>query len=218
MPKGYRKDGRVGHPRQGNRNKPKHVGRGRAKNPRGLNERHLRVIDEYEKQNFASQKAALVAVGYSDRTSPSQIFLRPDVLEEIEKRRAKRRRKLEMTEDVLVQRIMWLISANAGEIIQKLEENNYDLSVLTEEEKYAVQELADITVEDANGKSTRKTRIKLVSRLDAIDKAMRKLGLYKDKMEVTAPGMSVEELLQKGRQRVAQPQEGAKDADVSRDD
>lgn len=217
MPKGYRKDGRVGHPNQGNRKPPPPPGRGRAKNPRGLNDRHLRVIDEYERLNFSSQKAALAAVGYSEGTHPATVFSRPDVIEEIEKRRERRRRKLEMTEDVLVQRIMWLISANAGEIIQKLEENSYDLSVLTEEEKYAVQELADITVEDSNGKSTRKTRIKLVSRLDAIDKAMRKLGLYKDKMEVTAPGMSVEELLQKGRQRVAQSQE-AQNADVSSDD
>ena len=207
MPKGYRKDGKLADPKQGNRNKPKVVGRGRAKNPRGLNERHLRVIDEYERQNFASQKAAMMAVGYSEKSNPFQVFGRPDVIEEIEKRRERRRRKLEMTEDVLVQRIMWLISANAGEIIQKLEENDYDLSVLTEEEKYAVQELADITIEGDNGRTTRKSRVKLVSRLDAIDKAMRKLGLYKDKMEVTAPGMSVEELLQKGRQRMTAPVE-----------
>jgi hypothetical protein len=208
MPKGYRKDGLVALPTQGNRKKktiPRPEGRGRAKNPPGIHPRHLKVIDAYEKLNFSSQRAALLMCGYSESTATtgaSSVFLRPDVREEIEKRKERRRKKLEVNEDLLVQRLGWLITANPGEIIQKLRENDYDLSVLTEEEKYAVGELAQIDTSTDNTTTTR-YKVKLESALAAIDKMMRKLGLYKDKVEHTMPGMSIVELLEQGRQRVA---------------
>ena len=191
------------------------MGVGRAYRQRGKNAmepRHIRVVEEYFAHN-CNQLEAMRAAGYAEsycKSKASAVFKRKDVQDEIARRMAKRAKKYELDEDWVIQRLMRIANADLGAILVKLEDNDNDLSVLNEEESYVLAEVITdfdaIKTEDEDGKTevelVRKLKLKITDKKGALDSLCRRLGLFQDKVSLTADA-SLVELLQEGRKRTS---------------
>lgn len=180
------------------------------KGANGLSPLHNKVVHEYFLNGF-SQKKALLSAGYSlctAETNSDQIFKREDVQREIQRRLRQIEQRQELTAEWIKQRLMDLADANIGSILMKLENTGNDLSMLTERERYQLNEFVRKTYVEGKGDEAipvYETKIKAESRKGALDSLARIEGLFKDKVEVV--GKSVADLLMEGRKRVNQEKE-----------
>ncbi len=156
-----------------------------------------------------TEKDSLLLAGYSEATAahhPHTIFHRPRVRAEIERRQAATRKRLELDEDWVVQRMMRL--ALAGETLAKFKKVQEDGSLswnflgATEDELALIDELTVTTTETHYGGKKHKVKIGHADPKAALDSLMRKLGLFNDKLAVSG-GLSLVERIQAGRNRAA---------------
>lgn len=185
--------------------KPSRIGK------RPLSDRQMAVIDNYFGRAHFNKALALRLAGYKTgymkhgSGSDVQLFFKnPRIAEEIDKRRQRLRKKVELTEDWAVEKLMLLASADVVAVLQKLRESDNDLDALDPFERYIVAEL--VQEERTEGRGDDKeaitvTRIKAEPRIKALDLLMRKLGAYQDKMEISGD-QAILEALRAGRNRM----------------
>jgi phage terminase small subunit len=158
----------------------------------------FKMEDAYKRAGYAAASAT---------NNATRVFKMPAVVREIERRQAVAQEKYDLDMKWVISRLMMLAGANFGDILVKLQDNDYDLSILTEAERFSISEISDEVEMTRSGAEIAKTKVKLESRIAALDKLARHLGLYNDKLEMTGE-MSLVERLQAGRKRAGVPVEG----------
>lgn len=180
----------------------------------GLSPKIKEVIRHYFENGF-HQDQAMISAGYAASTAKNathMIFGRPDVKREIERQQQELHRKFEVNEEWVIRRLMILADGSTGQILKKLRENEYDLNCLNDEELYFLNEFTEEVEYESSDKDSEVKRVKLPvygklkvkgsDRHAALQMIARKLGLFKDQVEVTGLG-SIVERLQAGRNRAA---------------
>lgn len=172
-------------------------------------ERHMRVIDEYFHHTCNKIKyKALMRAGYSRSTAMTNaddIFGRPEVIKEIKRREDEMAEKYKLSPEWVIQRQMMLANVNRGEAIQRLRQNKWDISVLTEEEKYALGKFIEEEYTEGRGETSRevkRTKVEFHDVNASLKDLARLGGFNKDKMEVEG-SIDVVDVLSAGRKRVA---------------
>ena len=167
-------------------------------NEDGLTDKKLRFIDFYfGAGNFEAMKAARMA-GFSEAHG-HKLLLQPEVKAEVERRRAKLRKEVEIDEKWVVQRLARIADASLGDILLKLKDNGGDLKALTPEERYALAEVKESTTENHKGEVTSTLQVKAIDKIAALVAIGRKLGLFKDNVNVNADELVAR--LNAGRER-----------------
>jgi len=174
---------------------------------------HLLPSEIYAIERYlthGSYTRAHAEAGYAGR-DPSRgaaFFKRDIIAKEIRRRLKLVVEKAELTDEWIIERLMKLADANIIEILEKLEANDYDLSCLTFDEKYAVAELShEIYVERGReGKTVKKFKIKPESRQGALQQLARIRSMFNDKLHVSG-AESLVERLQQGRQQAGKADE-----------
>lgn len=179
----------------------------KSKMPAKASDRQMAVINAYFENGFV-KKAAMLAAGYAESTATVRsgvVFDHPNVVKEIERRRAKMIKKHELSQDWIIERFMRL--ANAGETLAKFKVVQEDGSLMwdfdgaTEDELALVQELGVDYYTEGRGKaavSVKKFKVKSPDVQAALIALARHLGLFNDKIELTG---SLAERIQAGRDR-----------------
>ncbi len=172
-----------------------------------LSPRYTEVINNYFLNGFDKIKAVHSTKGYSQKTnggSIEYIFSHPDVVEEIEKRRQEIANKFELNIDWIISRYMKIADANLGSIMMKLEESGFNLSVLTEDERYALSEFSVKYIEHQHNGDITRIKVAKVKKQDskgALDSLARHLGMFDDKVTVKGE-VTLVDRIQKGRKRL----------------
>lgn len=165
-----------------------------------------KLVNEYFKNGghkTNAMKSAGIGGGDLYRHTNTSVFNQPAVKREVERRIARMEKKYELDEDWVVQRFMRIADANTGDILMKLQDNDFDLSVLTSDERYAIEELSDEMEYVGRGDNkirVRKTKVKTKSNLQALTALARKLGMFNDKVSITGE-ISLVDRIQAGRKR-----------------
>ena len=173
-----------------------------------LNPQHLAVVDNYFENGF-DRYQAMTDAGYAHKTARARnqtIFERPEVVAEVAWRREQMARRWEVTQENLLGELAKLAFSNLPDIMEKIRQSDggLDLSGLEEQERAAI---AEFIVEDfvtGRGEWTenvRKVKIKTHDKLGAIDKLMRHLGLYNDKLNIQGE-INILDKLNAGRARM----------------
>lgn len=170
--------------------------RGRYNKP--LTPKQLRVIDHFMVHD--NKFAAVESEGWNGRGYADKFFKKPQVVAEIERRQKRMRDKQELTEDWVIQRLMKIADANLGNIMLKLQDSGYDLEELTEDERYVIEQFAEEFVTGDGEDETRKAKVSLPSKIQALTALARRLGLFTDNVNVTSDDDLVK-ILQSGRRR-----------------
>jgi phage terminase small subunit len=179
----------------------------------GLSPKILDVLAHYFTNGY-HQKEAMLSAGYAESTASTaqfQIFGRPDVKAEIERRLKELNAAAQVDADWLMRRLKIMIEASPGDILRKLAANDHDLNCLNDEELYALDEITEknsTTLEynqDTDSMErlpVKEIKIKLAGRNTAIVTAMRKLGLFKE-VDADAVAGSIVERLNAARARTS---------------
>lgn len=171
-----------------------------------LSDRQRNLVDTYFAEAEFSKKRALEICGYKPTSFQyNEYFKHPAVHKEIERRHNIYREEHKLEEEAVLRRLLLKANANTGEILARLQENNYNLNALSEDEKYCISEYAEeVVIEGPPGMTTkvRKVKLKIESNLAAIDKVLRILGSYNDTITVNNEITMVEKL-QAGRFRAS---------------
>ncbi len=161
----------------------------------------------------SNKSDALRMAGYSESTALKRqelIFGHPAVKAEIERRQARMRKKYELTEDWVVERLMLI--ADSGAVLAKFKKVlpngmlSWNFTDATQEELAAINELSVETSRDREGIETTKFKVGVSDPKGALDSLARKLGLFKDKMELSGE-LSLVERITRGRERVRKESE-----------
>ena len=177
-------------------------------NENGIRDKYLLMVDEYFSNGFDKTKAAR-SQGYKHPSRYATVlFQKPEVVAEIERRRALLREKHELTEDWVIERLMAI--ADSGRVLAKYKKVapdgtlTWDFTDAPEADLVAINELSvDFYTEGKGNDATQVKKFK-VGTSDpkaALDSLCRKLGLFNDKVTVQGE-VSLIERLQKGRERV----------------
>ena len=191
-------------------------GRRAARRKNGaLEPAHAIAIGFYMNNGF-NRKKALLSAGYSwsvAHTNAHSIFNRPEVQREIQKQLdARLKKQEEITVDWVKERLGALADANIAEILMKLQNTDFDLSMLTERERYQIAELTDKIHTEGRGDDAepiREIKIKGESRKAALEVLAKHLGMLTEKVEVTG-AQSLVDLIRQGRNRVARAKKEGK--------
>lgn len=176
-----------------------------VRNERGLTPRQQALVDFYFLQDF-NMAAAARSAGYKQPNAANIVFKAKHIQAEIARRMKALRRDADLNASWVVERWMRLADANTGVIIEKLIANDYDLSCLTEDEKYALEEIAQEVYMERGAKgeaaqAIKKIKVKVRNPTTALESLARHLQMFNDKVTVQGE-LSVVERLQAGRQRV----------------
>lgn len=160
-----------------------------------ISDRHRAFADECVRD--FNGKRAWAAVGGSKRTAAEQscqVLQRPEVQAYLAERKAQRRARMEIEEVDLLRELAKIAFANMGDDI------GYDeiglpfilLGETTEDHFAAISQFGTAVTETSATKSrpatrTTRARLKFHSRLDAIDKLAKHLGLYERDNAKRAP-------------------------------
>lgn len=169
--------------------------------PRPLTLGEIKAIEQYILHG--NKMRAYKEAGYVSETSGAAIkfFRRPKIKQEVERRLANAMQKAELTEEWIIERLMKLADANILAILEKLEKNEYDISCLTFDEKYAVAELSqEVYLEKGSGDMVKKFKIKPESRQGALQQLARIKGMFNDKLALSGAEDLVARL-QQGREQ-----------------
>lgn len=177
--------------------------RAHRKKKQKISDKYMLLVDHYMTNGF-NRKAAMAACGYPESSQKGyvyRLFDHPDIVAEIERRRARLHKRYELNEDFVVQRLMRLADHNFGDIMQKLRENDWDLMALTADERFA---LKSMTVEEyVEGKGpgaplVKKVKVEAKDVIAPLQTLARKL--WAEKVEVVGE-MSLVEKIQRGREQ-----------------
>lgn len=174
-----------------------------------MNDREERAVN-YFFQGM-DKKEALRKAGYKySAERPSEIFGRPEVKAEVEKRMKEMVQRANITEDWIVEKLVTIVNANVGEVVKVVDGKlTVDYSLLSEDTRNSI---SDVSVEEyksgrgAGAIPVTKVKIKMDDKLRALEMLMRYMGMFKDKVEVSMEA-SVIDKLQAARQRVNPSQE-----------
>ena len=156
-----------------------------GRRPRKLTPRQIRVINHYMINN--DQQAALESEGYHGRGHNKRFFVdNPLVTKEIRRRTERMAKKNELNEEWVISRLMKIADANLGNILLKLQDNDYDLSVLNEDELYVIEAFSEEFVVEKGGDNVKKAKVSLPSKNQALTILARKLSLLTDNLSVKA--------------------------------
>ncbi len=166
-----------------------------------LNQMRLLMVDFY--LAGASKADSMRLAGYAESTAKSGIketFNHPVVLAEIKRRQEALRKKYELNEDWVIQRLMRI--ADSGAILARFKivrpdgHLDWDFTGATEDELAAVNEL---TVSyDKNG--NHQMKVGADSPKGALDSLCRKLGLFQD-IQINIGEVTLSDRIDRGRER-----------------
>ncbi len=186
--------------------KPNHTG------TRPLNLQKMLCIEYY--LDGATQIDSMRKAGYAETTckaNSTKLFQTPLFKEAIDKRKEEIRQqfddrrekhwlKYELTEDWVIQRMMRL--ANSSEVLSKFKKVQpngkleWDFTGATEEELAAIDELTVITDQIGD----RQMKVSSANPVPALSNLMRKMGMFKDTIEIKGE-LSLVERLNRGREQ-----------------
>ncbi len=160
----------------------------------------------------SNKSDALRMAGYTENTALKHQykFDRSPMKEEIERRQARMRKKYELTEDWVVERLMLI--ADSGAVLARFKKIlpngmlSWDFTGATQEELAAIGELVVTTHRERDGAEVTNFKAGALDPKGALDSLARKLGLFKDKMELTGE-LSLMERITRGRGRVQKEEE-----------
>lgn len=168
-----------------------------------------RAIDAYM-ENGGNKRQALLTAGFGETTAhgnPASVFNKPEVIEEIRRRKQLLEITYELTEDWVIQRLMRL--ANSGEILAPFRKKHrdgslyWDFTDATEQELSVISGMTVDTYVEGKGaeaQTVKKFKIDVPDPKGALDSLARKLGMFKDNVAVTGE-LSLIERIQRGRER-----------------
>jgi len=169
--------------------------------------REMKVIDRYFTNGYVKREALAFGGYNSPETNTWAFFARPAVKAEIERRQARLRQKFEINEDNIIQELAAIGFARLSNLMEIQEDGNatVDLRNLTEAEKAAVSEFTVDEYVEGKGdeaRTVKKTKIKFHDKGSALERLMRHLGMFKDKVEIGA-GQDLVALLMAGRKQAS---------------
>lgn len=177
-----------------------------------LEVRHIKAINGLLKG--LTRYEALKRAGYSEvvcRTDPHSVFGRPDVQAEIERRKRKMAERNAVTEDWVIQRLMEIANASVGDLIEIDETGvpKWNWKALTPSMRAAIGNFSVDEYVEGRGDDKalrKKVKIQMHDKLRALEMLGKHLGMFKDKVEVSAD-QNLINLLNEGRARVAREEE-----------
>ncbi len=160
----------------------------------------------------SNRSDALRMAGYTENTALKRqelIFGHPAVKTEIERRQARMRKKYELTEDWVVERLMLIGDSN--NILAKFKKVDgkalsWDFTGATQEDLAAIGELVVTTHRERGGAEVTSFKAGALDPKGALDSLARKLGMFKDKVELSGE-LSLVERITRGRERVRKEEE-----------
>ena len=182
--------------------------------PRGriqvMNDRQYRLVNEYFLHE-GNRGEALRAAGYADTTSKTmtdRIFNHPLVVDAIKKRRAAISKKVELTQEWVIEQFMSLATAGIRLTkFKKVAEDGtlyWDFTGATEKELEAVYLIGMEMYTEGRGEFARevkKFKINDMDPVNALQALARIQGMFSDRLKIEGDD-EVVKLLQEGRRRV----------------
>lgn len=179
-----------------------------------LSEAHIAVVDAYFANGCLSQRRALLACGYSVSAAnrPQVIFQREDVADEIDRRRRRREKRVDVTEEKIIAELAKLAFANVGDLLEVNEDGSafMDFNKLTPDLKAALAEYQTETYDERQpgaeegenvGVTVKKSRVKFASKQAALDSLARIKGMFKERVEISG-SVGLVERIQEARKRL----------------
>jgi hypothetical protein len=170
-----------------------------------LSPRHVRALDLL--MEGTSKADAMRLAGFSECYATKHqvdFFDRPLMKAELARRQRSIRRKYELDEDWVIQRLMRV--ANSGEILarfKKVQDDGslaWDFTGATEDELAAINELTVTTRRDSQGDEIIKVKVGAADPKGALDSLCRRLGLFEDRIRLEGE-LSLVERISRGRDR-----------------
>ena len=154
-----------------------------------------------------SRSQAMIKAGYGKeyaRQRTKQVFSDPDLLFVIEEMQAELAERADVSPEWVVSQLRAIAAADLADLIRLGEIGpDLDLTLLDPNLRIALEE---ITVDEymkgrgENATPARKVRVKLASKLKALEMLCRKLGLFEDKLTIHGE-QTIAERIAQGRQR-----------------
>jgi len=173
-----------------------------------LSPKHRKVVDAYMKG--ATKKQAMLDAGFSPstaRTRPNDVFGRPEVISEIQRRQSLASHRSDVTLDWIVQRLKAIADANIGDMLDIYSDGSAKINFnkLTPELRIALSKFdADSYAEGRgrNAQEIKKLKVGFSDKVRALELLIRHLGLSKERNTLEVSGeVSMVEALQRGRSR-----------------
>lgn len=186
--------------------KPK-PGQRKARKDRGLSPIHHRVLEWYfhPSINF-NKRQSLLKAGYSNSTASTQakaVFDREDMKAAIKARLEQESGRFKIDRKWISDHLALLATANTAHILNKLKENQYDLSCLTPEEQYQLAELKERRYTEGRGEDATpvvEIAVKGENRTVALQSLAKLHGLNEEKADGAV--VNVVNILAAGRNRL----------------
>ena len=162
------------------------------KNTSNLSDKERQVINRYMKNGFNKAKA-LKEVGYAETVcdNPKQIFGRPAVEKEIERRMKIVSTKAGIDAAYVIEKVVEIIEADIGTLLSFDPEKgtlDFDWSRLTEEQKRAIGEFQVEKFQKGRGDNATpvvRTKVRPHDKLKALEFLAKHLGMFKEKLEIS---------------------------------
>ena len=153
-----------------------------------------------------TQKDSLIKAGYSANTgnSPSSVFDRPVVVNELTRRQLVIRKEYNLSEEWVIERLMRF--ADSGRTLarfKKVTEDGgleWDFTGATEEELALISELTVAIFSDADGTIIKRPKVSISDPLGALNSLARIQGMFKDKIQFEGE-LSLVDRISRGRER-----------------
>ena len=161
-----------------------------------LSLKDLTALNEYWRNGFDASAAGRKA-GFKGK-HPQAWLRKPAVAAELESRRKNMRKHYDITEDFVMQRLANLADVSIAQVLVKLQQSNYDLSVLTYDEGYAIDKYTEEFYMEGRGdyaREVKKVTVKLSDKLGPLVTMARKLGLLKETVEHTGEVSMVDRII-----------------------
>lgn len=175
-----------------------------------ISDRHMAVVNHYFACDFRKREA-VVRAGFHREGASDRIFKRPDVIREIEKRRAALAKKHEVTREWLIERYKRIVqTGDAMAKYKKVSEDGavyWDFTDLTPEDAALIRGIKTKYYVEGRGDDAREVKEftpDIGSTGDekaALDSLARMIGAFEDKTKLEA-GEELLALLNAGRNRV----------------
>lgn len=173
-----------------------------------MDPRHLKAIFFY--MRGMTKKDSLIKAGFSESTAKTDaqaIFDRPDVQAEIKRRQDMAGERAAINEDWIVERLRRIAEAELGDVITYDEDGapQFDLSKMTPEMRYALTGVKVRKYNKGRGPDAEpvvEMTPQLADKLRALEMLAKYLGMFTEKIEMTADD-SLLDALRKGRKRAA---------------
>ena len=164
--------------------------------PNTLSERERKSVVGF--LNGLSKKDACIAAGYAPSVKAHEIFKRPSVIKEIERRQHSMSTKAGVTAEWIIERLKLIAGADLADMLVIYEDGTGvpDLNKLTPGLRAALTGIKTDKFGDVI-----KVEVKLSDKLRATEMLARHLGMFNDKLEI-AGELSLEDRLMAGRNRV----------------